>query len=330
MIDPFGRHITYLRISVTDRCDFRCLYCMPAQMTFMPRKELLSLEELTRLCRIFASLGVRKIRVTGGEPLVRRDVITLFEGLGELQKENLLDEVTLTTNGSQLETHAEALYANGVRRVNVSLDTYDAEKFTKITRNGKLERVMRGIETARAVGLKIKINCVAMKGFNEDEIHAMVERAGAMGDDLTFIEIMPMGAMEEGERLGQYWPLSELRHELEKKWTLVDNAHRTGGPARYVTCLETKGRIGFITPLTHNFCESCNRVRVTCQGRLYLCLGQEDHADLRATLREFPNDDDTVKTAILQALIRKPKGHDFIIDRKNIQETPRYMSITGG
>jgi len=329
MIDPFGRAITYLRVSVTDRCDFRCNYCMAEDMTFLPKKEILSLEELDRLCSAFVRQGVRKLRMTGGEPLVRRDIMTLFRALSRHLESGALDELTLTTNGSQLSRFAHELAEIGVRRVNVSLDTLDPDKFQAITRWGKLDKVMAGLDAARDAGLKVKINAVALKGVNDDEVHRLVRWCGEEGYDLTFIEVMPMGDIGE-QRIDQYWPLSMLRAELAKNWTLEEIDYRTGGPARYAQVKETGGRIGFITPMTHNFCESCNRVRLTCTGTLYMCLGQEDAADLRAPLRAS-DDDALLDAAIHEAISRKPKGHDFIIDRRRKQPAvSRHMSVTGG
>jgi len=330
MIDPFGRKISYLRVSVTDRCDFRCVYCMSEDMTFLPKTEILSLEELERVCSAFVKLGVRKLRLTGGEPLVRRNVMSLIHGLSRHLKSGDLDELTITTNGSLLSKYAAELVDCGVKRINVSLDTLDPLKFQAITRWGKFNRVMAGIDDAEKAGLKIKINCVALKGVNDDEIHTLVQWAGSRGFDLTFIEVMPMGDIGGEMRLDQYWPLSLVRAELKTQWTLTDTDFNTGGPARYVKCLETGGRIGFITPLTHNFCESCNRVRLTCTGTLYMCLGQEDAADLRLPLRTSSSDE-ALNVAIYEAISRKPKGHDFIIDRRNHgPAVTRHMSVTGG
>lgn len=330
MIDPFGRTVSYLRVSVTDRCDFRCSYCMAEDMNFLPKSDILSLEELNRLCGAFIKLGVRKLRLTGGEPLVRRNIMWLFHSLGEHLKTGDLEELTLTTNGSQLAKYAEELFECGVRRVNVSLDTLDPEKFLAITRWGKFDQVMNGIAAAKAAGLKVKINAVALKGINDDEINDLVSWCGENGHDITFIEVMPMGEMGEAARLNQYWPLSIVRGELQKRWTLSDLDETTGGPARYVRVEETGGKIGFITPMTHNFCESCNRVRLTCTGTLYMCLGQDDAADLRTPLRAS-DDDAIVQDAVLEAMKRKPMGHDFIIDRRS-QKKPvaRHMSVTGG
>jgi GTP 3',8-cyclase len=330
MRDPFGRTITYLRVSVTDRCDFRCVYCMAEDMTFLPKAEILSLEELDRVCSAFVRLGVRKLRLTGGEPLVRRDVMTLFRSLGRHLDAGALDELTLTTNGSQLVRHAEALRAAGVRRINVSLDTLDAAKFAALTRWGKFDKVMGGIEAAKQAGLAIKINAVALKGVNEDEFDKLIAWCGAEGFDLTLIEVMPMGEIGGEVRLDQYLPLSLVRARLAQRWTLDEIDYRTGGPARYVRVRETGGRLGFITPLTHNFCESCNRVRLTCTGTLYMCLGQEDAADLRAPVRQSEGDE-ALTQAILEAISRKPKGHDFVIDRRHTRPAVgRHMSVTGG
>ena len=328
MIDPFGRGITYLRVSVTDRCDLRCVYCMAEDMTFLPRRDVLSLEELDRLSSAFVRQGVRKLRITGGEPLVRRDVMKLFRSLGN-RLGNGLDELTLTTNGTQLAKYARDLAAAGVRRVNVSLDTLDPERFTRITRWGKLDRVLEGIEAAQAAGLHVKINAVALKGDNEGEIGDMLAWCGAHGHDLCLIETMPMGDIG-GDRTDQYLPLSIVRAQLRQRFTLVETGFRTGGPARYFDVAETGQRVGFITPMTHNFCESCNRVRLTCTGTLFMCLGQDDAADLRAVMRDG-GDDAAIDAAILEAIKRKPKGHDFIIDRRdNTPSVARHMSLTGG
>jgi cyclic pyranopterin phosphate synthase len=330
MIDPFGRHISYLRVSVTDRCDFRCVYCMAEDMTFLPKSEVLTLEELDRLCSAFVRHGVRKLRLTGGEPLVRRNIMSLVRGLGRHLDSGALDELTLTTNGSQLGRYADELRSAGVRRVNVSLDTLDPAKFTAITRWGKLDKVMAGIDAARRAGLAVKINAVALKGVNDDEFDRMVQWCGEQGFDLTFIEVMPMGEVGTSVRLEQYLPLSLVRAELQRRWTLDESDYRSGGPARYYTVRETGGRLGMITPLTHNFCESCNRVRLTCTGTLFMCLGQEDAADLRAPLRLSDNDE-ALDMAIAEAISRKPKGHDFIIDRRHQRPAvPRHMSVTGG
>ena len=330
LIDPFGRAVNYLRVSVTDRCDFRCVYCMAEDMNFLPKAEVLSLEEIDRVASAFVALGTRKLRLTGGEPLVRRNIMDLIRALGRHIRSGNLDELTLTTNGSMLFKHAQGLAEAGVRRINVSLDTLDAPKFQAITRWGRLDKVMGGLEAAKAAGLAVKINCVALKGVNDDEFHRMVEWCGEMGFDLVFIEVMPMGEMGDVSRLDQYLPLSMVRAELRKRWTLDEIDYRTGGPARYTMVRETGRRVGFITPLTHNFCESCNRVRLTCTGTLYMCLGQEDAADLRTPLR-LSDDDDLLVTAIREAITRKPKGHDFIIDRRrHAAAVPRHMSVTGG
>ena len=329
-VDPFGRPITYLRVSVTDRCDFRCVYCMAEDMTFLPKAEILTLEELDRLCSAFVRLGTRKLRLTGGEPLVRRDVMTLFRSLGRHITAGDLDELTLTTNGSQLARHAEALVAAGVRRVNVSIDTLDPARFAEITRWGRLNQVLDGLAAAKAAGLAVKINTVALKGVNEGEFDRLIEWCGQEGFDLTFIEVMPMGDIGGENRLEQYLPLSLVRARLARRWTLDEIDYRSGGPARYVRVAETGRKLGFITPLTHNFCESCNRVRLTCTGTLYMCLGQEDSADLRAVLRGGA-DGAGLEAAIRAAIARKPKGHDFIIDRRNNgPAVPRHMSVTGG
>ncbi|RBI87072.1 GTP 3',8-cyclase MoaA [Rhodosalinus halophilus] len=331
LVDPFQRAIRYLRVSVTDRCDFRCVYCMAENMTFLPKKELLSLEELDRLCTTFVRLGVEKLRITGGEPLVRRDIMTFFEGMGRHLDSGALKELTLTTNGSQLARFADQLYAAGVRRVNVSLDTLDEEKFARVTRWGRLPQVLDGIRAAREAGLRVKINAVALKGFNEEELFELTEWCAAHDMDLTWIEVMPMGDLGNEDRVGQYWALSDLRARLAARYTLIDTPERTGGPARYVRLEETGQRIGFITPLTHNFCESCNRVRVTCTGELFMCLGQEDKADLRAPLRNHPETDAPLEAAIREAIDRKPKGHDFDYSRQRADgQVSRHMSHTGG
>jgi cyclic pyranopterin phosphate synthase len=330
MIDPFGRKITYLRVSVTDRCDFRCVYCMAEEMSFLPKAELLTLEELDRVCTAFVGLGVKKLRLTGGEPLVRRGIMSLFGSLGRHIASGALDELTLTTNGSQLARYAAELRDCGVRRVNVSLDTLDPAKFTDITRRGRLEIVLEGLEAAKSAGLGVKINTVALRGVNDDEFDDLVAWCGEQGFDLVFIEVMPMGDIGGENRLEQYLPLSMVRARLERRWTLDETDYRTGGPARYANVRETGRRIGFITPLTHNFCESCNRVRLTCTGTLYMCLGQEDAADLRTPLRHSESDEALV-AAIAEAIGRKPRGHDFIIDRRhNRPAVARHMSVTGG
>jgi len=329
MIDPFGRHISYLRVSVTDRCDFRCVYCMAEDMDFLPKAEVLTLEELNCLCSAFVTLGVRKLRITGGEPLVRKNIMQLLENLSRHLKTGDLEELTITTNGSQLSRYAADLARIGVRRINVSLDTLDREKFRAITRWGDLDKVLAGVEAAREAGLSVKVNVVALKGVNEDEYDAMIRWCGERGFDMTLIETMPLGDIT-GDRTDQYLPLSLVRANLERRWTLEDSEHRTGGPARYVRVAETGRYLGFITPLTHNFCESCNRVRLTCTGTLFMCLGQEDAADLRIPLRAGA-DDTALLDAIREAIARKPKGHDFIIDRRNKRPAlARHMSVTGG
>ncbi len=330
MIDPFGRHVTYLRVSVTDRCDFRCVYCMSEHMTFLPKADLLTLEELDRLCSAFVAQGVKKLRITGGEPLVRKNIMWLFRSLGRHLGTGALDELTLTTNGSQLGKLAAELRDCGLRRVNVSIDTLDPAKFKAITRWGDLGVVMEGLDAAEKAGLAIKINAVALKGVNEDEIEELIRFAHGRGFDLTLIETMPMGDIE-GDRTDQYLPLSVVRARLLDRFTLEDIPYRTGGPARYVRVAETGGRLGFITPMTHNFCESCNRVRLTCTGTLYMCLGQDDAADLRSVLRASPHDDAALYAAIEAAIARKPKGHDFVIDRRTRRPAiARHMSVTGG
>ncbi|MEQ1408053.1 GTP 3',8-cyclase MoaA [Neorhizobium sp. Rsf11] len=329
MIDPFGRTVSYLRVSVTDRCDFRCTYCMAENMTFLPKKDLLTLEEMNRLCSAFISKGVRKIRLTGGEPLVRKNIMFLVRELGRHVHSGALDELTVTTNGSQLARYADELYDCGVRRINVSLDTLDPAKFKAITRWGDFSKVMEGIDAAQKAGLKIKLNAVALKDLNAAEIPEMIRFAHGRGMDLTVIETMPMGEIEE-DRTDHYLPLSELRADLESEFTLADIPYKTGGPARYVEVKETGGRLGFITPMTHNFCESCNRVRLTCTGTLYMCLGQNDAADLRTALRASESDE-YLYAAIDEAISRKPKGHDFIIDRQHRKPAvARHMSVTGG
>ena len=329
LIDPFHRAITYLRVSVTDRCDFRCVYCMSEHMTFLPKVDLLSLEELDRLCSAFIAKGVSKLRLTGGEPLVRRGIMTLVSSLSRHLESGALKELTLTSNGSQLEKYAAELKSHGVERINVSLDTLDADKFRAITRWGDLAKVLAGIDAALACGLKVKINAVALKGVNENEIGDLLAWAHGRGMDLTVIEVMPLGDIGE-DRLDQYMPLSMVRAGLAERYTLDDIDFRTGGPARYVRVKETGGRLGFITPMTHNFCKSCNRVRITCTGTLYMCLGQDDAADLRSPLRASESDG-PVHAAIDEAIARKPKGHDFVIDRRHRRPAlARHMSVTGG
>jgi cyclic pyranopterin phosphate synthase len=304
---------------------------MAENMQFLPKKELLTLEELDRLCSTFVGMGVQKLRITGGEPLVRRDIMTFFNGMSRHLDSGALKELTLTTNGSQLERFADDLYAAGMRRINVSLDTLDEDKFARVTRWGRLPQVLRGLDAAQRAGLRVKINAVALKGFNEDELFTMTEWCASRDMDLTWIEVMPMGDMGETDRIGQYWSLEDVRTALETKYQLTDLAERSGGPARYVRIEETGQKIGFITPLSHNFCESCNRVRLTCTGELYMCLGQEDMADLRAPLREHPGDTQHLETAIRRAIERKPKGHDFDYSRQTISgQMSRHMSHTGG
>ena len=330
LIDPFRRRIDYLRVSVTDRCDLRCFYCMSEHMDFLPKRELLTLEELDRLCTAFINLGVRKLRVTGGEPLVRKGIMTYFEAMSRHLASGALDELTLTTNASQLRRFARPLADCGVRRVNISLDTLDEKKFRDVTRIGRFGQVMDGIDAAVEAGLAVKINAVALKGVNDDEAHRLVEWCGERGFDLTFIEVMPMGDIGNEDRLDQYWSLHDVQKELDTRWTLADIPYRSGGPARYVSVAETGGRIGFITPLSHNFCESCNRVRLTCTGQLYMCLGQDDDADLRSVMRDGA-DDAGLQAAIRAAIARKPKGHDFDYSRQRIDgQIGRHMSVTGG
>ena len=329
MIDPFGRAVSYLRVSVTDRCDFRCVYCMAEDMTFLPKAEILSLEELDRLCSAFVRKGVKKLRLTGGEPLVRRNIMSLIRSLGRHLKTGDLEELTLTSNGSQLVRFADELVDAGVRRINVSLDTLDPDRFEAITRWGKLDKVLEGIDAAKKAGLHVKINTVALKNFNEDELDRMIEYCGENAFDMTLIETMPLGEIDQ-DRTDQYLPLSKVRERLEKTWTLSDIPFKTGGPARYTEVRETGQKLGFITPLTHNFCEGCNRVRLTCTGTLYMCLGQDDAADLRAPLRASEGDD-LLETAIDEAIGRKPKGHDFVIERRGDgPAVSRHMSVTGG
>jgi len=331
LIDPFQRAISYLRVSVTDRCDFRCVYCMSENMTFLPKAQLLTLEELDVMCSTFIRLGVEKLRITGGEPLVRKGIMTFFDAMSRHLDSGALRELTLTTNGSQLEKFAPDLAAAGVRRINVSLDTLEDAKFAQITRWGRLPQVLRGIEAAQKAGLRVKINAVALKDFNEDELFTLAAWCAERDMDLTFIEVMPMGDIGNEDRLDQYWPLRDLRARLAERFTLTDLAERTGGPARYVRLEETGQKIGFITPLTHNFCESCNRVRLTCTGELYMCLGQEDMADLRAPLRANPGDTAALEDAIRAAIRLKPKGHDFDYSRQVVDgKMTRHMSHTGG
>ena len=328
LIDSFQRKISYIRVSVTDRCDFRCVYCMSEDMEFLPKKDVLSLEELDRLCNTFIDLGVKKLRITGGEPLVRKNIMQLFSNLGNKIGQGL-EELTLTTNGSQLARYAKDLFDNGVKRINVSLDSLDKNKFKKITRIGDFDKVVKGIMAAKNAGLKIKINTVALKGINDNEILDLVNWCGENKFALTFIEVMPMGEIGE-KRIDQYMPLTEVRSLIKTRYSITDDPLKTGGPAKYVHCHETNQKIGFITPLTHNFCETCNRVRITCTGKMYMCLGQEDKEDLKKPLRESENDD-LLKKVIYKAILRKPKGHDFVIERKKDEKfVPRHMNVTGG
>jgi len=328
LTDSFQRKISYLRVSVTDRCDFRCTYCMSEDMEFLPKKDVLSLEELDRLCNTFIDLGVKKLRITGGEPLVRKNIMQLFRNLGKKLGKGL-EELTLTTNGSQLERYAKDLLSTGVRRINISLDSLNKKKFKNITRNGDFDKVIKGIMAAKTAGLKIKINTVALKGINDDEILKLVNWCGENKFSLTFIEVMPMGEIGE-KRIDQYMPLSEVKNLIQGKYSITDDSLRTAGPARYVHCHETDQKIGFITPHTHNFCELCNRVRITCTGEMYMCLGQQDKADLKTPLRKSENNQ-LLKEVIYEAISRKPKGHDFTIDRKeNENFVPRHMNVTGG
>jgi len=331
LVDPFARAITYLRVSVTDRCDFRCVYCMSENMTFLPKKDLLTLEELDRLCSAFVSQGIRKIRVTGGEPLVRRGIMGFFESMSRHLESGALDELTLTTNGSQLQRFASDLYRFGVRRVNISLDTLDEQKFKDITRWGRLPQVLDGIRAAKDAGLRVKINLVALKGVNEEELFDIVEWCAREDMDLTMIEVMPMGDIGNEDRLDQYWSLKDVEAQLASRYQITPLALSTGGPARYVQLEETGQKIGFITPLSHNFCEACNRVRLTCTGQLFQCLGQEGEFDLRKALRDNPDNDQNVITAIHDAIRLKPKGHDFDYSRQKVEgQMTRHMSHTGG
>ncbi len=329
LVDPFGRTVDYIRVSVTDRCDFRCVYCMAENMTFLPKAELLSLEELEQVCRSFMALGTRKIRLTGGEPLVRRNIMHLIRNLGAEVKAGNLDEVTITTNGSQLHKLSDELVDAGVKRVNISIDTLDPDRFREITRWGELDKVLTGLEAAKRAGLAIKLNAVALKDVNEAELGDMVLWAGEQGFDMTIIEVMPMGDIGNENRVDQYLPLSQVRSQLAQRFDLSDSTYQTPGPARYVEVGETGRRLGFITPLTHNFCESCNRVRVTCTGQLYMCLGQDDNADLATALRQ--HGEAGLTAAIIEAIGRKPKGHDFIISRRApAAAVARHMNVTGG
>ena len=331
LVDPFDRSINYLRVSVTDRCDFRCVYCMSENMTFLPKKQLLTLEELDRICSIFIRQGITKLRITGGEPLVRKGIIDFFKSISRHLSSGALKELTLTTNASQLEKFAPELSDLGIKRINVSLDTLDAAKFSQITRWGRLSQVLKGIEAAQKAGIRIKINTVALKNTNEDELFSLTNWCASNDMDLTFIEVMPMGDIGNEKRLDQYWSLEELQKRLEEKYTIVSLAEKTGGPARYIKLLDLNLKVGLITPLSHNFCESCNRVRLTCTGQLHQCLGQEDEADLRDILRQNPNNDEPVINAIKNAIALKPKGHNFDYSRKNISgRISRHMSHTGG
>ena len=331
MIDPFQRALTYLRVSVTDRCDFRCVYCMSENMTFLPKKELLTLEELDRLCSTFIHLGVRKLRITGGEPLVRRGIMDFFNSMSRHLDSDALDELTLTTNGSQLHRFSQPLYDAGVRRINISLDTLDDGKFSRITRWGRLKQVLNGIDAAQQAGIRVKINAVALKGVNDQELFEITEWCASRDMDLTFIEVMPMGDIGNEDRLDQYWSLKDLRRQLETRYTTTDLSERTGGPARYLRIEETGQKIGLITPLTHNFCESCNRVRITCTGEIFTCLGQEGKSDLRAPLRDHPDSNAPLEQAIHAAIASKPKGHDFDYSRQDVAgQMSRHMSHTGG
>ena len=329
LLDGYARRIDYVRVSVTDRCDLRCAYCMPERMVFLPRAEVLSLEELDRLCTTLVAMGMTKLRLTGGEPLVRKGFIDLVAGLSRHLRSGDLRELTLTTNGTRLAEVANDLARLGVRRINVSLDTLDAAAYRRLTRGGDLAKVMDGLQAARTAGLKVKFNAVALKTDIVAELPAMVAWAHGEGFDLTLIETMPLGAMEE-DRSEQYVPLAQVRDAFAAIWTLAPEAYVTGGPARYMRVLETGGRIGFITPMSHNFCESCNRVRVTCTGVLHTCLGQDDATDLRGLLRAYPHDDGPVREAVLGALATKPKGHDFVIARGSRPAVARHMSTTGG
>ncbi len=331
LIDPFMRAVTYLRVSVTDRCDFRCTYCMSENMKFLPKRELLTLEELDRMCSAFIGLGVKKLRITGGEPLVRRGIMDFFKGMKRHLDSGALNELTVTTNGSQLAKYADTLAACGVKRINVSLDTLDEEKFAAITRWGRLKQVLEGIDAALEAGIRVKLNAVALRDFNECELFSMQEWCASKGMDLTFIEVMPMGDIGNENRISQYWSLKDLRARLESRLTVMDTTENTGGPASYIRIAETGQKIGFITPLSHNFCESCNRVRITCTGEIYTCLGQEGHMDLRPPLREHPDTDAPLIEAIHKAIGLKPKGHDFDYSRQKVGgQMTRHMSHTGG
>jgi cyclic pyranopterin phosphate synthase len=328
LVDGFGRTVTYLRVSVTDRCDLRCVYCMAEHMTFLPKAEVLTLEELDRIASAFVDLGVKKLRITGGEPLVRKGMMGLMGALGRHLKTGALEELTLTTNGTQLVQFAGPLAEAGVRRINVSMDTLNPDLFRTLTRGGDLAKVIAGIDAAQAAGLRVKLNAVALKDDNAAELPELIRWAHGRGLDVTLIETMPLGEIE-ADRTDQYLSLTALRAELESFWTLTDLAMTTGGPARYVEVKETGGRLGFITPLSHNFCEACNRVRLTCTGTLHTCLGREDAADLRAVIRAGASDADLIE-AIRNAVDAKPKGHDFHIERASAPAVARHMSTTGG
>lgn len=331
LVDPFNRIISYLRISVTDRCDFRCTYCMPEKMKFLPKQDVLSLEELNQIAAAFIELGVQKIRVTGGEPLVRKEIINFFQNTSKYLESGKLKELTLTTNGSQLSRYAQDLYNCGVRRVNVSLDTLSEKKFKFLTKFGNLKNVLNGLMQAKSVGIKVKINFVALKDINENELFQMVEWCKKNDFDLTFIEVMPLGNFESEDRLTQYWSLADLKCQLERKWTLQSLQYSTGGPAKYYTITQTGQKIGFITPLSHNFCATCNRVRMTCTGELHMCLGQNDKTDLRTIVRNYPGDVEQLKHHIEAAIFRKPKAHSFSYDGNKVSgQLKRYMSHTGG
>lgn len=331
LTDTFGRQITYLRLSVTDRCDLRCTYCMAERMVFLPKQELLTLEECYEVAKAFIDRGIRKIRITGGEPLVRQNIGWLFDRLGEHIGSGL-EELTLTTNGTLLARHADGLARAGVKRANVSLDAIDPDRFSEITRGGVLSRVLEGISAARNAGIAIKINTVALRHQNADEIPRIVEWAHAEGHDITLIEVMPLGETGE-DRIDQYIPLTMVRDDLAARWTLEDEVGRepNSGPSRYVRVRETGGRLGFITPLTNNFCAGCNRMRVTCTGRIYMCLGQDDHVDLRSALRESPHPAAALNAALDKAMLKKPEKHDFEISKRNAAPVlSRHMSVTGG
>ena len=335
-VDGCGRTINYLRLSVTDRCDLRCRYCMPLRPTFLPKRDLLSLEELYRLARLFVAHGIEKIRITGGEPLVRKNLMHLLHQLGDLislrEEAGHLRDLTLTTNGTHLTQFAEELFACGIRRVNVSLDSLDATTFANLTRGGSLPVVSEGIDAALAAGLAVKINCVALKGVNvsPEEVDRLLRWCGEKGCDLTYIEVMPMGDIGNEKRLDQFYPLTELKGSIDKRWALKRSSYHSGGPARYWDCVETGRRIGFISPLTENFCDGCTRVRVTCTGMLYPCLGQESGSDLRDALRDHPDNDEPCSKVIAARVAKKTRGHAFVIDRDSGAALGRTMNTTGG